>query len=205
LRNWGAATAFVVGLATSSAYASTYSLDFTGTASGGYTFDVSATVTATPDLNAPSGGLDITSITGTDTVISSAGTNVYNIQSSDGSGLVGVIPGTPPNQGTYYASSGQGWYYNDVLYPSGPQFVDINGPLFGDSNGNVLNLYWNGGYYLSVDNPGGALWNPGDPGTLSVSPTPLPSSWSMLFPALLGLGFFAYRSRKTDRAVRIAV
>ncbi len=192
MKNTVAAGAFVLALASSAAQASTYNVDFSGTLSANYSFDVMATVTT--GASAGNGGFDITAITGTDSVFNS-GTNTTSSYSI--TGLVGVTSSTPPAQGTYYASNGLGWYYNDVLYPTSTPYVDINGPLFADSSGNVLNLYSNGGtYYLSVDNPGGTLWDPGDPGTLGVSATPLPPSWAMMIPGLIGLGFFAYRGKR---------
>ncbi len=87
--------------------------------------------------------------------------------------------------------------------------MDNNGPLFTDANGNYLNLYSVGtSYYLSVDNPGGTLWNPGDLGTLSASDpppsTPLPSTWTMLIAGFVGLGFFASRGTKKSSAALAA-
>src|SRR5277367_3924009 len=123
MRNWLAAGTLVLALATSSAKAATYNVDFTSSA-----FDVYATIVT--GAAAPGGGYDITSISGYDT--SALGT--YNI-----TGLITGV-GTPPAQGVYYAPSGNGWYYNDVFYPSGGPYVDNNGPLFTDADNNVLNL-----------------------------------------------------------------
>ena len=193
MRNWLAAGTLVLALGSSSVKANTYTLDFTGSV-----FDVFATITT--GAAAPGGGYDITSITGYDT------STLFGKQ--DITGLV-TANGTPPNQGTYYASNGLGWYYNNVFYPSGGPYVDNNGPLFTDANGNYLNLYSVGtSYYLSVDNPGGTLWNPGDLGTLSASDpppsTPLPSTWTMLIVGFVGLGYFAYRGAKKSSAALAA-
>lgn len=184
MRNWLAVGTLALVLASTSAKANTYDVDFTGSV-----FDVNATITT--GAAAPGGGYDIISITGTDT------SSLFGTQNI--TGLV-TANGTPPSQGTYYASNGLGWNYNDVFYPSAP-YVDNNGLLFTDADGNYLNLYSVGtSYYLSVDNPGGSLWDPGDLGTLSVSDppsvAPLPSTWTMLLAGLVGLGFFAYRGTK---------
>ncbi len=190
MRHWLALGAAALALAGSPAKAATYNLDFTGS-----TFDVIATIVT--GASAPGGGYDITSISGYDT--SKYGT--YNI-----TGLI-KAPGTPPNQGVYYASNGLGWTYNDVFYPSGNPYVANSGPLFADASGNIMNLYSTGPntYYLSVDNPGGSLWNPGDRGTLTAGPggvsqTPLPSTWMMLIAGIVGLGFLAYRGTKGNSA-----
>ena len=39
---------------------------------------------------------------------------------------------------------------------------------------------------------------PGEPGTLSISETPLPSTWTMLIAAFAGFGFLAYRGTKKN-------
>ena len=143
-------------------------------------------------------------VTGIDGII-----NGFGAASADGGSINGLLfeaGVNPPAQGTYYAPSGNGWYYNNVIYPNG-QLVDNNGVLFsfGTTPSNVGNLYSaNGLYYFSVDRPQG-LYNPGDQITQGgiTAAVPEPSTWAMMILGFAGVGFMAYR-RRNHGAFRIA-
>jgi hypothetical protein len=200
MRSWLAVFPLVLVLASPSAKANTYSVDFTGVIEGGVSFNVDATIVTGGAVPSDPGGYYIDKITGT---VTSTGSGTQTI--------TGLIPTSPSTAiGSYfvfYAPSGNGWYYNNVFYPSGSPYLDYYGVLFttGGSVTNYLNLYTIGlSYYLSVDNPQ-ALWDPGDPAvTTAVTPTPLPSTWVMLLGALVGLAFFAYRRKGHPSCVAVA-
>ena len=131
------------------AHASTYDVTFTGS-----NFALNAVITTADSLDAL-GGYDIANISGAVT--------------GPTSGAITDLLSNPnqPYQGTYYAGS-YGWNYDDVLF-SGSVPFDNNGLLFSFGTDIVANLYSVGStFYLSVDNPT-SFWDPGDPGTLSVS------------------------------------
>ena len=101
-------------------------------------------------------------------------------------------------------SGGLGWNYDDVLFTNGQPAFDNNGPLFSfqTSGGTdiVANLYSVGTqFYLSVDNPSG-LWNPGDPGTLQVSATPVPAALPLFATGLGVMGLLFWRSKRKAAA-----
>ena len=182
-------------LGTLPAQANTYDVTFDGT-----NFDVNAVITtlSTPDSL---GGYDITNIQGSVSALNSG---------VSGGAITGLVtnlgaPSTPPVQGTYYDLGGLGWNYDDVLFTNGPAF-DNNGPLFSfqTSTGTTLaNLYSVGTqFYLSVDNPT-ALWNPGDPGTLQVSATPVPAALP-LFATGLGVVCLLFWRKKRKAAALTA-
>ena len=163
------------------AVANTYDVTFTGSA-----FDVSAVITTSSTLDAL-GGYDITGISGMVTGL---------IGGVTGGAITGLIdnPGQP-NQGTYYSGS-YGWYYDNVLFPGAVPF-DNNGPLFSFGSGILGNLYSVGltTFYFSVDNPS-QYWNPGDVGSLQVSPTPIPGT---LWLFATGLGLVAWVGWRRQR------
>jgi hypothetical protein len=164
------------------AKASTYDVTFSGS-----NFDVSAVVTTSNSLDAL-GGYDITGISGTVT------------GPTDGaiSGLV-ANPGQP-FQGTYYDSSGLGWYYDNVLF-AGSIPVDNNGILFSFGADIVANLYSVGSsFFLSVDDPS-SFWNPGDPGTLQVTATPIPAALPLFATGLGLVGLLEWRRKRRKIAV----
>jgi hypothetical protein len=142
---------------------------------------------------------DVLSVSGS--VLPSTG-----LTAGTGGSITGLVSdrsnNVPPVQGTFYAPSGQGWYYNDVLYPSGPALVDNNGILFEFGAGNFGNIYTVGStYYFSVDNPG-VLYNPGDVITAGgitfdseIAAVPEPSTWAMMMFGFAGVGFMAYRRK----------
>jgi hypothetical protein len=203
MRSWLSVFTLVLVLASSSAKANTYSVDFTGVIEGSVSFNVDATIVTGGAVPGDPGGYYIDKITGT--VTSTApGFGTQTI-----TGLIPTSAGTPiGSYFVFYAPiSGNGWYYNNVFYPSGSPYVDYYGPLFTTGNpvNDYLNLYTIGSnYYLSVDNPP-SLWDPGDPAvTTSVTQTPLPSTWVMLLTALVGLAFFAYRGKGRPTSIAAA-
>jgi hypothetical protein len=189
MRSWLAVFTLVLVLSPS-AKASTYNVDFTGVIEGSVSFNVDATIVTGGAVSGDPGGYYIDKITGT--VTSTApGFGTQTI-----TGLIPTSAGTPVGSYfVFYAPSGNGWFYNNVFYPSGTPYVDYYGPLFTTGNpvNDYLNLYTIGSsYYLSVDTPP-PLWDPGDPAvSTSVAQTPLPSTWVMLLSALVGFVFFAY-------------
>jgi len=91
---------------------------------------------------------------------------------------------------------------NLLYYPNQP-FVDFGGLSFSTLTGGDFNLGLGGsgpfGYLLNASslNPGGFAGVPGSTDiSLSVSQTPLPSTWTMLIAAFAGFGFLAYRGTK---------
>jgi hypothetical protein len=165
------------GTQVSPARASQYDVTFTGTA-----FDLSAVITTSSTIDSL-GGYDVTNVTGTVTGPTSGA-------------VIGLIanPGQP-EQGTYYAGS-YGWNYDNVLFTTGVAPVDNNGILLSFGSGILANLYSVGStFYLSVDDPT-EYWNPGDVGSLQVSPAPIPESF-LLFATGLGLiGFIGWRRQR---------
>jgi hypothetical protein len=185
-------------LGTLPAQANTYGVAFDGA-----NFDLNAVITtlSTPDSL---GGYDITNIQGSVTALNAGVT---------GGTITGLAPnplpsGTPPAQGTYYDSNGLGWNYDDVLFTNGQPVFDNNGPLFSfQTSGGIdilANLYSVGSqFYLSVDNPTG-LWNPGDPGTLQVSATPVPAALPLFATGLGAAGLLFWRRKRNAVALTAA-
>ncbi len=175
-------------LGTLPAEANTYDVTFSGT-----NFDVSAVITTLSTLDSL-GGYNITNIQGSVTGLNGG------VAGGAITGLVSNLPGTPPAQGTYYDSSGLGWYYDDVLFTNGKPSFDNNGPLFGfQTSGGIdvlANLYSVGSqFYLSVDSPT-TLWNPGDPGSLQVTATPVPAALPLFATALAVVGMLLWRRKR---------
>ena len=105
-------------------------------------------------------------------------------------------------------SGGLGWNYDDVLFTNGQPAFDNNGPLFSfqtTAGTEILaNLYSVGSqFYLSVDNPTG-LWNPGDPGTLQVSATPVPAALPLFATGLGLVGLLFWRRKRKSAALAAA-
>jgi hypothetical protein len=203
LRNWLAVGTFVLVLASSSANANVYNVDFTGIVEGSVSFNLDAKIVTGGAVLGDPGGYYIDNITGTVTsTLPGFGTQTIT-------GLIPTSAGTPiGSYFVYYAPSGNGWYYNNIFYPSGSPNVDFYGPLFttGSPVNDYLNLYTIGSsYYLSVDNPQ-PLWDPGDPAvTTLVTSTPLPSTWVMLIVGFVGLlGFLAFGGKKRKVAATAA-
>lgn len=171
-------------LAALPAKAGTYDVTFTGSS-----FDVSAVITTANTLDS-AGGYDILNITGM--VTGPVGGTINSLIANPGQ----------PSRGTYYVNSSTGWYYDNVLFTSGPAF-DNNGPLFSFGTGIVANLYSVGStFYLSLSQPSG-YWNPGDSGSLTVAQTPLPAALPLFASGLGAMGLFGWR-RKRKKAAAMA-
>ncbi len=158
------------------AVANTYDLTFTGSA-----FDVSALITTSSALDT-AGGYDVTNISGTVTGPTSGP-------------IALLIPNPDPsNQATFYSGS-YGWNYDNVLF-AGATPVDNNGILFSFGSGILANIYSvDSTIYLSVDDPS-QYWDPGDVGSLQVSPAPIPGTL-LLFATGLGLvGWVGWRRQR---------
>ena len=114
-----------------------------------------------------------------------------------------------------------GWYpapgsisYDNLFYPGGAApitcigvlpggLVDDYGVLFTLANGDLVDLYSNGG--AGPGDYGVVVWADGaedktSMGGLSVS-TPEPSTWAMMVLGFAGLGFAGYRSSRKTAAV----
>ena len=153
------------------AKAATYSASFDGSL-----FDVFAQITTD--------GLDnVTLITGT-------------VVGLNGGAISGLEPLGNPN-----------WIYDNKFTAISP-FASDGGIVF-SAGGFLYNLYSDSlGYLLSTTNPNGladpfangALFIPGDPGTLAVAQTPLPGAFWLFGSALAGLwGMFARRRRSSPQ------
>ena len=145
-----------------------------------------AITTGAPD----NGGFDITSVTGT--VL------------GDPVSLAGGNPGP----GAAISPDGM-FIYDNILYPNSHPIFDNPGLLVRDlATTNPLFLYanffgelgnlsfytsFNGGYPVANGNFSD-----------SVTATPLPSTWTMMIAALVGLGFFAYRGKRMGPAFSVA-
>lgn len=98
-------------------------------------------------------------------------------------GNYSVIPGAG-NNGIYI--------YDNQLFPTSNPAVDNGGLLFGNHSGQQINIYSVGTQdYLSAST--GSIYNPGDPGTLSVNAVPESAPF-----AILGLGVISvfFRERR---------
>jgi hypothetical protein len=155
---------------TPAAQASTY--DFSGI---GISLDI---MTGSPD----NGGFDVTNVTGT--VL------------GDPVSLAGGNPG--PASAT---SSDGAFIYDNILYPTANPVFDLSGLLLKDlaaTNPNFLyaNIFGDSGnleFYTSF-NGGYPVQDTNYSDTFVV--TSLPSTWTMLVPGLVGLGFFSFRGTK---------
>jgi hypothetical protein len=104
-------------------------------------------------------------------------------------------PGTtlPPN--TYRNNN------NLLYYPPSPYIFDTFGYSIINMGDEVNESCTSGGCFFN--DTLGAFVN--TPVTSSITPTPLPSAWTMLITGFIGLGFFAYRgSKKTSTAALAA-
>ena len=174
IRKMLSAAVLVIAVALSvPAKAATYNASFDGSV-----FDVFAQIT-TDGLN------NVTAITG----------NVTGPNAASISGLVG--PGDPR------------WIYDNQFSPLSP-YVSNGGIVF-SAGSFFYNLYSDSlGYLLSTTNPNGsvdpfangALYNPGDRGTLAVTQTPLPGALWLFGSAFAGFwGLIARRRRSSAQRV----
>jgi hypothetical protein len=131
----------------------------------------------------------------------------------------GTVTGAPPNSGAITGlitsgspfvpgPGGNNFTYDNTYDPVGQTFNGL-GLLFAFGVGNYGNFYDSGAnVYLSTwlpDGPAngpGSLFIPGDPGTLSVTAVPEPSTWAMMILGFAGVGFMGYRRRNS--ALRVA-
>ena len=162
----------------SAASASTYNIDGNF---GGVILDASITTGAANNAAGP-GGYNITSISG-------------SVSGPDGGTITGLVPasGIPSN----LIVNNIDYTYDNIFFPSSGQYFDYSGVLF-YLNGSVLaNLF--GDSMTVFELASGNSWFPEldvTTSSLSVTPTPLPGTWTMLLAGLFGLGFVAYRGSK---------
>jgi hypothetical protein len=186
-----AATAFVLSLASGGAKAATAQFQFTvvGPTVVDGIYDVVNTVTfELPESPSNPGlltdGFDVKDVSAHDT---SVATNVTNGSSSTSTGgSSDEILFSDASGGTETISDTSSWFY-DVFstLDTGAYFTGTtSNPTF------VPGTYTGaGGESLTITN---------------LSATPLPTTWTMLLAGIIGLGWFAYRGRKTGGAVAVA-
>jgi hypothetical protein len=113
-------------------------------------------------------------------------------------GSIGVLI-TEPNP--YPGEVSTGWNFSNTF--DGTTF-DGEGVLFTFGTANIGLIYTDEGLnFFSGDAPGGALFNPGDVGTLTISAVPEPATWAMMILGFIGVGFMAYR-RQGQTTPRLA-
>lgn len=141
----------------------------------------------------------------------------------NGVAITGVLATNPQNHfdADQTIPHSFGWYpapgsisYDNLFYPGGAApitcigvlpggLVDDYGVLFTLANGDLVDLYSNGG--AGPGDYGVVVWADGaedktSMGGLSVS-TPEPSTWAMMVLGFAGLGFAGYRSSRKTAAV----
>ena len=90
---------------------------------------------------------------------------------------------------------------NLLYYPPSPYIFDTFGYSIINMGDEVNESCTSGGCFFN--DTLAAFVN--TPVTSSITPTPLPSAWTMLITGFIGLGFFAYRgSKKTSTAALAA-
>ncbi len=169
----------ITGLFAGNAVAGDYSFDFV--ASG---YEVSGTFTTSDTLNAVN-GYDIVAISG----------EVSGLGGGDIASLV-----LNPNQP--YATINYGFIYDNVLFPTAAQKLDVNGVLFTTTSGAIWNLWGNSAtdYQLytygpvAVDVHSSSLFMVAVPANIMAA-VPEPQTYAMMI-AGLGLLGFAARRRK---------
>ena len=178
---------------TSVAMASTYSFSFTHTADG-----VTASGTLVVNGGVATGG------TGTLTGGADPGSLTLMTESSPGSAGFITDPAGCSGGPCFSYRFGGGDLIVDNFVP-----LDVNGLLFGigspvaphyhDNPGYLagFNIWYNGGdsytAALFQDNGSQNEYN----GSFTLTATPLPATWTMMLIGLAGLGFIAYRQRRT--------
>ena len=136
-------------------------------------------------------------------------------------GVTGTASSPFFNSGITSTITGVSGYYSadNLLFipptsgPSGSYYVDYYGISFSTADGDLFNLayvpsepgleIWDGVIVASVNNPNGSYGD--SPINLTVTATPLPSTWTMLIGGLVGLGFLACRGSKKSSAAPVAV
>ena len=174
-----------------------------------------------PNVDDPIGSFVVTGITGN---FSDSNLGISN------AAITGIIPSNPQNPaelentyaphsfGFYPIANGTGlatgFSYDNLFYPNGsPQvappdhypfhggYFDIYGLVFAIEGGDSVNLWSNG------NTPGGLAYGIGvTDGTdvldyVTVAAVPEPSSWALMLLGFAGVGFMAYRRRKSKPAL----
>jgi hypothetical protein len=160
---------------------------------------------------APGGGNALT-FTGTD----AGGDITTNANFSSGTGLYTLTfdflgnCGNASNCRAFVSSPSGAWILSDTPYPGTANFPDSStwehvSYTFATSTTTNLDIEdWSGSshsgpgsFYLKdlvlTDDPNGLL-----AGTLSVTPTPLPSTWTIMLLGMAGLGLVLYRRQKIN-------
>lgn len=180
------------------AHADTYFFSFSG---AGATASGIITVDGTSDNSSPNSppGFDVTGITGT------YNNSTIDLIIPDPSACSG---GSPPSYCTALATLDPP--PDNILYfPGSPSFVDANGLLFSDTNGDLVNLFFDGTDYVAANCPTSSSCTAffGDPsatitdGTFTVASTPIPPSLPLLATALVGI-FLVSRSQTQCKSAR---
>jgi hypothetical protein len=105
-------------------------------------------------------------------------------------GTAGFVQWVPPSSDP--VSLEPGWYYDNIFYGSGgPSWVDLRGVEYAAISNGVTSLYdvyfANGTYFENYTPLGGA----------AVSAAPLPAALPLFGAALVGLGIFGWRKRRS--------
>jgi hypothetical protein len=181
----------------SNAKATTFNWDFQGTFTS--IVDGNSFIFQGETLSG-SGTLTASYVSGSEYLVNSI-TGVINLNGNQSyPSLSGTLSGPLPSGSISFHSND-----NELFYPSAQQF-DASGLGFIASDSTVLDLF-----YGSCGGPTGycLVTGGGHPGSLAslsfeASPTPLPSTWLMLFGGFIGLGFLAYRRTKKNAAALAA-
>lgn len=151
----------------------------------------------------------------------------FTVSGSDIIGISGSVSGYG-GVSTYTGPGANSSYINSGLYTGTGTFTVQNPPGSGGANFTVDNLWYssdphldgNGVAFLLTDGLTASIWgnSPGsytlfvgaydvyanNSGPVSVTATPLPSTWTMLVAGFVGLGLFAYRGTKKNAMLAAA-
>ena len=133
--------------------------------------------------------------------VSTATQGQFSISSGALAGLYDLV--TNPGGTTYSTSAAGAFWYDDVVYPGAPTFMNIYGLLFsdgtreiniwGNGDGQPYSLWsWSGGHYDYSSNQGGYAMAPGGG---PAAPSPSASACLVIVGAAVG-------SRRTRRPSR---
>ena len=193
---YAALAAILSGLGVLPASANTYDVTFVGA-----NFDVNAVITtlSTPDS---SGGYDITNIQGSVSALNSGVTGgTITGLATNPLPLLPLRPKVPiMSQVVWVGITTTCCLQVDQLSTTTDR-CSVSRP---SAELTLANLYSVGTqFYLSVDNPTG-LWNPGDPGRLQVSATPVPAALPLFAAGLGVIGLLFWRSKRKATALTAA-
>ena len=190
-RSVGLTTLFLLASASAS-YASVFDFNFSGTS-------VSGSGTFTGTLQSP----------GVYLITSASGSITDNDDTPNTYSITGAT--TSPDFGSAD---------NLLYFPAGPNsnqgfnntssYLDTGGITVSTTGGVIFNLYdYQNAYGLanSTDDPSGGLGAPpvNEPiTTFNVSAVPEPSTWAMMILGFFGVGFMAYRRKRTVPAFRLS-